>query len=382
MSAEKIIPLCVPNIIGNEWKYVKDCLDTGWISSVGSYVSKFEEMVAEYVGAKYGIATMNGTAALHISLIIAGVEHGDYVIIPNITFVATANAVMHAGAEPILIDAYADTWQMNLELLETFLEEETCIKEGERVLTKDSRRVKAIMPVHIQGNIGDMNKFMEITERFQLFVIEDSTEALGSTFEGRHSGTFGQIGTFSFNGNKIVSTGGGGVVVTDNEQISRRIKHITTTAKTDPIKYYHDEVGYNYRLVNVLAAMGVAQMENIDFFVNKKQEIDYYYRKHLEGVGDISFQKILPNVNHNGWLFTIKSDQQAKILEHLANKKITSRPFWMPMNKLPMYKDCHYINDDDTCGRIHETCLALPCSTNITLEELERVVFEIKSVFQ
>ncbi len=376
---ERLVLLSVPNLAGNEWKYVKDCLDTGWISSAGSYVNKFEQMVADYAGAKYGVACVNGTAGLHIALMLAGVKPNDYVIVSNITFVASANAIKYAGAEPILIDAHPKTWQMDLGLLEEFLETQTVLNDkGERLLKKDGRCIRVIMPVHIQGNIFDVDSFMAMAEKYNLPVVEDAAEALGSTYKGQSAGTFGKVGVFSFNGNKIISTGGGGVIVTNDEALAKRAKHITTTAKTDPMTYHHDEVGYNYRLVNILAALGVAQMELLPDFVKKKQAIGDYYREHLAGVADIEFQEISEEVSHNNWLFTIKTKYQPQLLEYLNSNKVLSRPFWMPMNMLPMYKDCLYITKDDNCAEILKTCMAIPCSTSITEEELAIVVQEIK----
>jgi len=380
---KKVIPLSIPNLSGNEWKYVKDCLDTGWISSVGSYVDDFEKALATYVGSKYAVAIVNGTAALHIAQLVLGVKPGDYVIMPNITFVATANSVKHAGASPIFIDADPKTWQMDLDLLEGFLKKETFLNPN-GVLThrKDNRPIRAIIPVHVQGNMINMDKFEKIIRNLNLIVIEDAAESLGSRYKKKHSGTFGKIGCFSFNGNKVISTGGGGMIVTDNESLAKKAKHITTTAKTDPLLYYHDEVGYNYRLVNVLAAIGVAQMEQLESFLKRKNDIVNYYKKHLEGVGDIEFQKIENDIDYNGWLYTIKTKQQGPLLRYLIDHKIISRPFWMPMNELPMYKSDLYITKNNNCKHIHETCLSIPCSTNITNEDLSIVVEVIKSFFK
>jgi perosamine synthetase len=376
-----MIPLSVPHLNGNEWKYVKDCLDTGWISSVGSYVNQFEKQVADFAGAKYGIAASNGTSALHISLLLADVRPGDYVIINNITFVATANAVSYTGAKPILIDADPLLWQMDLDLLEAFLADDCYIKDNHVYLKKDDRRIPVIMPVHVQGNIFDVDRFRQIVAQYPIVVIEDSTEALGSTYKGRSAGTFGAMGNFSFNGNKIISTGGGGVIVTNDEHLAARAKHLTTTAKTDPMEYLHDEVGYNYRLVNVLAAIGVAQMEQLPGFIKRKKAIAQFYQQALQNVGDIGFQTILPEVEWNGWLYTIQTERQRALLKLLNDEKIISRPFWAPMNILPMYQDCLYISQENHCARIHSTCLSLPCSTNITDQELERVVEVVKSGF-
>lgn len=378
MSNEKFIPLSVPNMAGNEWKYVKDCLDTGWISSVGAYVTQFENMVAAFAGAKYGVAAVNGTSALHISLLLSGVKQNDYVILPNLTFVASANSIKYLGAEPILIDADPDMWQMDLDLLEEFLENETDELGGYLIYKKDGRRIGAIMPVHILGNMCDMDRFLAIVKKYPLPIVEDATEALGTTYKGISAGNFSPLACFSFNGNKIISTGGGGVIVTNDEALAKQAKHLTTTAKASADEYYHDEVGYNYRLVNVLAAIGVAQMELLPSFIKRKKEIVDFYKKELTGVADIRFQKELPEVNTNGWLFTIQTEKQQQLLDYLNVNKILSRRFWMPMNKLPMYNECIYINNKDNSDYIYNTCLSIPSSTSITDEELAIVVKEIR----
>jgi perosamine synthetase len=379
MSNQQLIALSLPNISGNEWKYVKDCLDTGWISSVGSYVTKFEQMVADFAGAKYGVAAVNGTAALHISLLLSGVKQNDYVILPNLTFVASANSIKYLGAEPLLIDADPNLWQMDLDLLEEFLENETDERDGDLIRIKDGRRIGAIMPVHILGNICDMDRFLSIVGKYPLPIVEDATEALGTSYKKKHAGNFSPLACFSFNGNKIISTGGGGVIVTNDEALAKHAKHITTTAKASSDEYYHDEIGFNYRLVNVLAAIGVAQMEQLPAFIERKKEVVAFYKDALEGVADIRFQKELPEAQTNGWLFTIQTDQQQKVLGHLNANKILSRRFWMPMNKLPMYKDCPYIQKKDNADYIYNTCLSIPSSTGITNEELEIVVREVKA---
>ncbi|PZR27470.1 MAG: LegC family aminotransferase [Citrobacter freundii] len=378
MSNQQLIPLSLPNMAGNEWKYVKDCLDTGWISSVGSYVNQFEQMVADFAGARYGVAAVNGTAALHISLLLSGVKANDYVIVSNLTFVASANSIRYLSADPLLIDADPAYWQMDLDLLEEFLAEQTEVKGQELFYKKDGRRIGAIMPVHILGNMCDMDRFLSIIAKYPLPIVEDATEALGTTYKGKHAGTFSPLACFSFNGNKIISTGGGGVIVTDDEALAKHAKHITTTAKASPDEYYHDEVGYNYRLVNILAAVGVAQMELLPSFLERKKEVVAFYKNELSGVADIRFQQELPDVKANGWLFTIQTDQQQRLLDHLNANKILSRRFWMPMNKLPMYKDCPYITKKDAADYIYNTCLSIPSSTNITNEQLEIVVREIK----
>jgi len=370
-----------PNIAGNEWKYVKDCLDTGWVSSVGAYVTQFENMVAEFAGCKYGVATSNGTAALQIALQLAEVQRNDYVIVPNVTFVASVNAIKYTGADPILIDVDPQTWQMDLNLLEDFLKKETGEKNGKCVYLKNDRVIKCIMPVHVLGNICDMDRLMKLADQYNIAIVEDATESLGSFYNGRHTGGFGLMGCFSFNGNKIITTGGGGVIVSNNEELAKKAKHLTTQAKSDPFEYLHDEIGYNFRLVNVLAAMGVAQMELLPSFIKRKKAIDAMYKKQLAGVGDITFQTVEPSVDPNCWLFTLMTDKQKTVLQILNDHKMQSRPFWVPMNKLRMFQKDVYYSKDDRSDFIYKRCLSIPCSTNITDVEIDAVVEKIKSVY-
>ena len=370
-----------PNIAGNEWKYVKECLDTGWVSSVGAYVTKFENMLAEFSGCKYGVATSSGTTALHISLMLAGAKRDDYVIAPNVTFIASINSIKYTGADPILIDVDPKTWQMDLDLLEEFLENETDERNGELFYVKDGRTIRCILPVHVLGNICDMDRFMKLAAAYKLEVVEDATESLGSYYKGKHSGGFGMLGCFSFNGNKIITTGGGGVIVTNDEELAKKAKHLTTQAKSDPFEYMHDEVGYNYRLVNVLAAMGVGQMELLPGFIKRKKEISAFYRGQLEGTGDISFQKIEPDINCNMWLFTIETEKQKEVLKILNDNQMQSRPFWVPMNQLRMFANDIYYTREDKSRYIYQRCLSIPCSTNITNEEMAAVAEKIKSLY-
>ncbi len=377
-----MIPLSVPHLAGNEWKYVKDCLDTGWISSVGSYVNRFEEQMAAFTGAKYAVACMNGTTALQVCQRLIGVEAGDYVIIPNITFIATANAVAYMNAESLLMDVKADTWQMDLDLLERFLRTETFTKDGHCYAKKDGKRIACLMPVHVLGNVADMDRMMSLADEFFIPVIEDSTESLGSYYKGKHTGTFGLMGCFSYNGNKIISTGGGGMIVTNDEALAKRAKHLTTQAKIHPEEYIHDEIGYNYRLVNILAAVGVAQMEQLPEFLTKKKYIADYYRNALQGVGDITFQHVDSDVKVNEWLFTFKSKHSRQLLEAMKKADIISRPFWMPMNQLSMFKNNWYYNLEDVSNSVYKDCLSIPCSTGITDEEMAAVVNVIKAYFK
>ncbi|MBK8852968.1 MAG: LegC family aminotransferase [Saprospiraceae bacterium] len=377
-----MIPLSIPNISGNEWQYVKDCLDTGWISSVGSYVNAFEEKIAEFTGAKYAVAAMNGTAALHLSMQLAGVKRDDYVIVPDITFIASCNAVSYLGAEPLLIDVDKFTWQMDLNLLELYLEENTILMsskvgDGTEIIRShiktSGRRIGAILPVHVLGNMVDMDRLSAICSKYHIPMVEDSTEALGSTFKGKHAGTFGIFGTSSFNGNKIISTGGGGMIFTNDENLAKKAKHLTTQAKTDPFEYDHDEIGYNYRLVNILAAVGVAQIEQLPGFLKRKKEIDKYYRESLENE-NLRFQKVGENVEPNNWLHTMWVDQQRPMIAHLLEHGVQCRPFWVPMHQLKMFKDCLFISEDQISGQVYNHCISIPSSTNLTDAQVEEVV--------
>lgn len=380
-----MIPLSVPLLNGNESKYVQECIETGWISSAGEYVNKFEKIIADYCGAKYGIACMNGTAGLHISLLLSGVTSKDHVIVPNITFIASLNSIKYTGASPILIDVNQDDWQMDLNLLEKYLQDNTYTEsiEGKKYTfsSETKKRIKAIMPVHVLGNVGNLDQLLEISTKYYLDIIEDSTEALGSTYKNKHVGTLGKFGVFSFNGNKIISTGGGGVIVTNDEVLAKKAKHITTQAKSSAMEYDHDEIGYNYRLVNVLAAIGVAQMENFPKLLENKKKMDSFYRTELNGIGDIEFQKIHTDVEANCWLFTFKTKKMRPLLDFLNSNGVMSRPFWMPMNQLDMFKNDLYVTELDISSSIYETCISIPSSAGITEDEMIEVVSKIKEFY-
>ena len=381
-----MIPLSVPNINGNEWQYVKDCLDTGWISSAGSYVNKFEEAIKNYTGAKHAIACMNGTAGLQISLQLAGVSNEDIVIAPNLTFVATLNAITYTGAQIILMDVCKDTWQLDVDLLLKWLKENTKTKivNGKSICIEkfSGKKIGAIMPVYVLGGFVNIEQLLKISENYAIPLVEDSTEALGSFKNNKHAGTYGITGVLSFNGNKIISSGGGGMILTDDEVTAEKAKHITTTAKIDHIYYFHDEVGYNYRLVNVLAAIGLAQMENFESILKRKKEIDYLYRKELSGIGDIIFQENKSDSQPNCWLFTFRTKKMRELLSYLNSKKIQSRPFWTPMNNLPMYKDVIYINENDISNNIFKECISIPSSSNLTDSDQHQVITEIKNFYK
>jgi len=376
-----MIPLSVPNLSGNEWKYIKDCLDTNWVSSVGSYVTLFENKVAEFCGVKYAVATSNGTTALHMNLLLSDVRRQDLVIATNITFVAPVNAVKYVGADPLLIDVDDETWQIDLNILEEFLVNETAVESGGCIHKASRRRIAALMPVHVLGNMCDMSRLMELAAEYRLTVVEDSTEALGSYYRNQHAGSFGTLGTMSFNGNKIITTGGGGMILCNDPKLAKKAKHLTTQAKADANEYYHDEVGYNYRLVNILAAMGVAQMEQLPSFLQRKKEIARRYDEFFGNIKKATPQRITDHVQSNHWLYTINVQRQDELRKYLLANKIEVRALWFPMNQLPAFANDLYISHRDVSDNIYHSCLSLPSSTGLTNDEQEKVIICLEKFY-
>lgn len=369
----KQIPLSIPTLGGNEWLYIKECLDTGWVSSVGAYVTMFETMCAQRCGTAHAVATSNGTAALHLALVTAGIGEHDAVLVPNITFAATANAVAYTGALPVLVDVCADTWQIDIALVADFLAQHTHIQ---------GKKIAAIMPVHVLGGMCDMARLRQLCEQHQLTLIEDATESLGSTYLGLPAGSWGHMGCLSFNGNKIITTGGGGMLLTQDSDLAKRAKHLSTQAKIDEVEYLHDAIGYNYRLVNLLAAMGVAQLEQLDAFLDKKKNIAQAYREALAGVGDIQFQAHLPEVEANEWLFTIRTAQSRALMAFLQTRGIQSRPLWTPLKQQPMFAQCPYLSQGNISALVHREGLSLPCSAQLSEADQQYVIEAVRAFFQ
>lgn len=358
-----MIPLSVPHLAGNEWTYLKDCLDTGWVSSVGSYVDRFEQAVANYTGAAYAVATSSGTAALHIALLLAGVRPNDLVLLPDITFVAPANAVRYLGADPLLIDVEAGSFQLDLSLLESFLDRETYLKEGVCYHVPTERPIRAVLPVHVLGNLTDMNRLLTIAQAHGIQVVEDASEALGSWLGGQHAGTFGRLGCLSFNGNKIITTGGGGMLLTNDADLARRAKHLTTQAKASADDYYHDEVGYNYRLVNVLAALGVAQMEQLPNFIQQKKTITRLYDAAFASQATLFRQTVAEDVAPNGWLYAVRVPAARELIATLRQQAIEARPLWVPMHTLPAFRSGPFVTERAVSNLLHQTVVCLPSSS-------------------
>jgi len=343
-KTDDFLPLHEPQFFGNEKKYVNEAIDSTFVSSVGKYVTKFEEMVAEYVGAKYAVATSNGTSALHVGLKLVGVDASSEVITQPLTFIATANAISYCNAKPIFIDVDRDTLGLSPEKLEAFLQENSFQDDGGNCINKQTNKIiKACVPMHTFGHPCKIDKIIEICDKYNIAVVEDAAESLGSYYHDKHTGTFGKVGVFSFNGNKIITTGGGGMIVTDDEALAKRAKHITTTAKVPhPYEYIHDEIGYNYRLTNLAAALGVAQMENLDVFVEKQRELAKIYEEFFKD-SDIEFIKEPKDAKSNYWLNAILLKdrvQRDEFLKYTNKNGIMTRPIWRLMNKLEMFKDC------------------------------------------
>ncbi len=339
------VPLHAPVFIGKEKEYLCDCIDSTFVSYVGKYVTQFEEKTAQFTGAKYAIAVVNGTAALHVALQIAGVKYGDEVITQSLTFVATANAISHCGAKPVLIDVDLDTMGMSPQKLEDWLKENVVIdsKTGKTYNKTTRHLISAIVPMHTFGFPCRIDEIVEIANKYNIPVIEDSAESLGSFYKGKHTGTFGIAGILSYNGNKTITTGGGGMIITDNEKFAQKAQHITTTAKIPhPFEFVHNEIGYNYRLTNVNAALGVAQMEYLDKILQNKKETSIRYENFFKNL-EVKFLTEPKNSIANYWLNVIQlkdRNERETFLEFTNNNGVMTRPVWRLMNKLEMYKNC------------------------------------------
>ena len=342
-KTDSFIPLHEPRFLGNEKKYLNECIDSTFVSSVGKFVDEFENKIASYTGAKYAIATNNGTSALHISLLISGVESGDEVITQPLTFVATCNAISYCNAAPIFIDVDKDTMGMSPVALEAFLKENAIIKNQQCVNKSTGNIIKACIPMHTFGHPCRIKEIQSICKEWHITLIEDSAESLGSFYGNQHTGTFGELGIISFNGNKIITSGGGGCILTNNKDLAKKAKHITTTAK-EPHKwnYAHNMIGYNYRMPNLNAALIVAQLEQLNGFLKNKKMLADKYKYFFQSI-DINFVTGLNGFKPNYWLNAIvlhNKKERDLFLDETNSQGIMTRPIWTLMNKLPVFKDC------------------------------------------
>jgi perosamine synthetase len=380
---DDFIAIHEPVLAGNEWKYVKECLESGWVSSAGTFVRRFEHELATYVKSPYAISTINGTAALHLALKVLGVSEGDEVIVPDLTFVAPVNAVRYCQAHPVLIDADPRSWQIDVLKLEQFLSEE-CEIRGERCYNRGTGRlVRAVLPVHVMGLACRMDEILSLAHRFRLLLVEDASEALGVRYRGRHVGTFGDAGVFSFNANKIVTSGGGGMIVTSNGQVAQRAYYLSTQAKDGELEYIHNEVGYNYRLTNMQAALGLAQLEQIDAFITRKRVIAKSYEKLLGSLDGITLMPTPDGCEPTWWLYTvllsegISLEERKRVIERLQGMGIGARPFWHPIHSLPPYRGCQAFRIEHS-NRLYERGVSLPSGVGLSDSQIEQTAAAFK----
>jgi perosamine synthetase len=340
-KTKDFIPLHEPRFVGNEKKYLNECIDSTFVSSVGKFVDEFEKKIANYTGAKYAIATSNGTSALHVSLLLANVGRDDEVITQPLTFVATCNAISYCGAQPVFVDVDRDTMGLSPSALKEFLENNTSVKNQQCVNNKTGRVIKACVPMHTFGHPCRIDEIKDICDKYHIFLIEDAAESVGSFYKNKHTGNFGQVGVMSFNGNKIITAGGGGCIITNDKTLAKKAKYLTTTAKV-PHKwdFYHDMVGYNYRMPNLNAALLVAQLENLDNFIHSKRKLADVYEEFFKAT-DYTFVKEPIGCKSNYWLNSIvlkNKQQRDEFLNETNLQNVMTRPIWILMNKLPMFE--------------------------------------------
>ena len=388
ISMKTQIPLSVPFLGGNELKYVEECLDTGWVSSVGSYVDEFEKKICEVTGAGHAIACVNGTAALHTVLLVIGGRAGDEVIVPTVTFIAPVNAVSYVGARPVFMDC--DEYY-NIDVAKTleFIKEETVFKNGATYNKKTGCRVIAVIGVHVFGNAVDLKPLLAICKERNIQIIEDAAESLGTYYstgvlDGMHTGTVGDIGCYSFNGNKIITTGGGGMIVTNNPDHARRARYLTTQAKDDAVRYVHNEVGYNYRMTNIQAAIGVAQLEQLSEFIVNKVANYNMYKEAIDGVRGLHLAEVPPYANNNLWMYPLQIDGRQyprgrdELMKWLDEHGVQTRPLWCLNHLQKPYRDCQSYKIQ-RAYEFSDKTLFIPCSVNLTSSEINSVIENLRN---
>lgn len=384
-----MIPLSVPNFKGREWRYVKECLDTGWVSSSGKFVQEFENAISRYLKSKYAAACVNGTSGLFIALKLLDVNCGDEVIVPTLTFIATANIVKHLGAEPVFMDC--DNF-MNIapDKLNDFCVKE-CVLTKTGLRNKKSKRIiKAIIPVHVFGNPCNMELIMKIARKYKLKVLEDATESLGSYYTGgfykhKFTGTVGDFGVFSFNGNKIVTTGGGGMLVANNKDLASKAKYLINQAKDDSVRYIHNEIGYNFRLTNIQAALGLAQLEQLEKFIKIKRKNFKLYKKLVSSVEGLKMLEAPKGTFSNHWFYSLIIDKKRfgidkdELMYILDKKGIQTRPIWLPNHLQKPYRNNQAYRIEKATW-FWKRVLNLPCSSNLKKSQIKKVTSEIKKI--
>ena len=380
--SQKFIPLSVPNLKGKELEYVTQAVETEWVSTGGPYVNEFESKVAEYAKCKGAVSCQNGTAGLHIALEVCGVTKNDEVIVPTLTFIAAVNPVKYIGAEPIFMDC-DDSLTMDVNKLREFCENECSFAGGKLINKVTKKHIKALLVVHVFGNMADMEGVIEVAEKYNLKVIEDATEAIGTyyldgKYQGKHAGTIGDIGVYSFNGNKIMTTGGGGMIVSNNEELLKRAKHLTTQAKSDELYYTHDEIGYNYRMTNLQAALGLAQLEQIEQFIKIKAENYDLYKEAISGIEGLTILDFKDNIRSNCWFYAMYCEEKYLlnrdgIIKYLSSKRIQSRPIWGLISDQKPYVGSQTYKIEKAKMYL-EHIVNIPCSSNLSREDVLYVI--------
>lgn len=371
------IPLSAPHIPKAAWRNVRDCLKTGWVSSVGAYVGQFERNMSRRIGAQHAVATVNGTAALHTALLTAGVGEGDEVLVSTLSFIAPANAIRYVGARPIFVDADPVYWQMDVSRVADFLGKECRWKRGGWINRQSGRRVRAILPVHILGHPCDMKPLLALARKYNLAVIEDATESLGSLYGGRPVGSLGDAACFSFNGNKIITTGGGGMMVTNRTRWARQARYLTTQAKTPGLEYIHHHVGYNYRLTNLQAALGCAELDQLDKYIGAKRRIALRYGQGLGALPGITLPSEASWAFSTFWLYTILARTfplgSRGLVRALLSRGIEARPLWQPLHLSPAHKGSQSLGGD-VSERLWAQAVSLPSSVAMTADQQNQVI--------
>lgn len=378
-----MIPLSAPSIQGNEWKYIKECLDTEWVSSSGKYVDLFEQKVGEFIGSKYAVACVNGTSALQVSLRLIGIEPGHEIIVPTLTFVAPVNAVRYMQAEPLFMDSDG-YYNIDVEKTIQFIQEETIFKKGFTLNKITDRQISAIIPVHVFGNAVNLEPLTELCKERNIKILEDATESIGTKYtEGKiahkYCGTIGELGCLSFNGNKIITTGGGGMILTENSYLAEKAKYLTTQAKDDKVRYIHNEIGYNFRLTNIQAAMGVAQLEQLPKFLQIKKNTYETYKKEIDAIQGLQIADVPDYANNNLWMVSMQIEKaiygkdREELMEHLAKHQIEARPVWQLNHLQKPYRDCQTYKIEKAKNLMAKT-LNIPSSVNITEYQINFVI--------
>lgn len=373
---EGFIPLHAPCFNGREKETLMDCIDSTFVSSVGRYVDEFEQQFAKYTGSKYAVAVVNGTMGLMLALRLVGVKPGDLVLTQSLTFVATANAISMLGAEPVFLDVGSDSLGMSADDLQQFLETQTIYRDGELSQKNTRRRISACVPMHTLGFACKIDRITKICQEYSLAMVEDAAESLGTFYRDQHTGTFGDFGVFSFNGNKVITTGGGGILVTNNQQLAEQAKHLSTTAKIPHAwQFEHDAIAYNLRMPNLNAALGVAQMEGLNEFLVQKRQLAESYHRRFQAMTDLRFLTSPSNMQSNHWLNSVVFDtpELAEKFLRISNEQgIQTRPLWTPMHQLKIYKHCHrnpQPNTEYVAGRLVNIPSGVKCDLTIKRPE-------------